>query len=130
MDWSRKSKLVIAVTLISCLAVADNKQQESAALIMRAKQLSDLRAEGSPAFRLKVRFKITKDNSTAQEGTYTEVWVSREQCWRETVLGDFRRTKVGKTHKGWTLNSSSTVPRLRFQRLSYPTRLELAKASP
>jgi periplasmic protein TonB len=111
MDWSRKSEVVIAVTLISCLAVADNKQQESAALIMRAKQLSDLRVEGSPAFRLKVSFKITEDNSTAQDGNYTEVWVSREQWWRETVLGDFRRTEVGKTYTRWTLNSSSTVPR-------------------
>jgi len=90
--------------------LAEEQEEEGKALVDRAKQLSDIRAEGAPAFRLKTSFKVFKEDSTVTEGTYTETWVSRRQWRRETVLGDFRKIVVANGNKRWLLNSTSAEP--------------------
>ena len=71
--------LLLAATLglFSSTSFAGNKQTEAAALIEHAKQLSDIRAEGAPAFRLRLDFKAIKRDGSVLAGTYTEVWVSK-----------------------------------------------------
>jgi hypothetical protein len=91
-------------------AFASKKDAEAAALLEHAKQLSDIRAEGAPAFRLKLSFKVIKEDGSALQGAYTEVWVSKSQWRRETVLGDFRRTQVAAGKKLWRLDSTTAVP--------------------
>jgi TonB family protein len=98
------------VVLIASLGFAGKKEEEGTALLDRAKELSDIRAQGAQAFRLRASFKVIREDSTMSEGTYTETWVSPEQWRRETVLGDFRGTEVADGKKLWTLNSASTVP--------------------
>jgi TonB family protein len=100
--------LLLILTLLVSKSVANEK--EVASLIERAKQLSDLRAEGAPAFRVKLNFKIFKEDGSALEGAYTEVWVSKAQWHRETTLGDFRRTQVAAGRKSWLLDSTAIVP--------------------
>jgi TonB family protein len=101
---------VLSVALLLSTAFANKKVAEAAALIEHAKQLSDIRAEGAPAFRLKLSFKTIKEDGTVRDGSYTEVWVSRAQWRRETVLGDFRRTQIAAGRKQWVLDSTSAVP--------------------
>lgn len=110
MTLSRSLFLTLALSLLKSAAFASNKEAEAAALIEHAKQLSDIRAEGAPAFRLKVDFKIIKDDGSAMDGTYTERWVSKEQWRRETVLGDFRRIQIAAGKKLWLLDNSTDVP--------------------
>ncbi len=108
---SRRSLLlVLTLTSLVCTAFASKKDEEGAALINHAKQLSDIRAEGAPAFRLKMSFKIIKEDGSVLEGSHTEVWASKTQWRRETVLGDFRETQIVAGRKRWVLNSATALP--------------------
>ena len=100
----------ITPTLLTSATFASNNEAEAAALIGRAKQLSDIRADGAPPFRLKLDFKIIKDDGAVTDGTYIERWVSKAQWRRETVLGDFTRIQVVTGRKVWLLDSSAVVP--------------------
>ena len=111
MDWSCTLRLLLGVILAASLGFAEKQEEESKALVDRAKQLSDLRAEGAPAFRLKTSFKVFKKGSSGTEGTYTETWISRRQWRRETVLGDFREIVVANGNKRWLLKSTSAEPK-------------------
>src|ERR1035438_9492609 len=91
--------LAITVPLFSSTAFASNKKAEADSLIERAKALSDIRADGAPAFRLRLDFKAIKTDGSALEGTYTEVWASKDHWRRETVAGDLRRTEIAAGQK-------------------------------
>src|SRR5712692_3032027 len=65
-----------SATLVpSLFADKTDKAREAAALQDRAKQLSDIRAQGAPAFQLKATFRITKEDGSVADGRYTELWV-------------------------------------------------------
>jgi TonB family protein len=110
MTSSRALFLAFTLTLLTSATFASKREAEAAALIERAKQLSDIRAEGAPPFRLKLDFKIINDDGTVMGGTYTEHWVSKTQWRRETVLGDFRRIQIGAGRRLWLVDSSTVVP--------------------
>jgi hypothetical protein len=95
MGWPCKNWTVACAILSTSLAFAGKKEREEQGkmLLDRGVRLSDIRAAGAPAFRLKARFKIINENSNA-DGTYTETWLSRGQWRRETALGDLHRTVV------------------------------------
>jgi TonB family protein len=102
--------LASALTLLESTAVANNKQAEAAALVEHAKQLSDIRADGAHPFRLRLDFRIIKDDGRVMEGVYTEVWVSKSQWRRETALEDFRRIQIAAGRKSWIFDSSPVAP--------------------
>jgi len=106
-----KKSLGATVILVASLAFAGKKEreEEGRVLLDRATQLSDIRATGAPSFQLKVSFRVTNENATA-EGTYTETWLSRGQWRRETVLGDLRKTVVANGQTRWTLSSITPFP--------------------
>lgn len=104
-------------------ASASNKEAEGNSLVSRSDQLSDIRAEGSPAFRLRLRFKIIKEDGSAVDGTYLETWVSKTQWRRETTLGDFRRAEVASGKKIWRLDSATAAPDHLADILGYSSRL-------
>jgi hypothetical protein len=60
MTSGRSLFLVLTVSLFVSTAFANNKEAEAVALIERGKQLSDIRAEGAPSFRLKLSFKTSR----------------------------------------------------------------------
>ncbi len=85
-------------------------QLRAEALMAKAHQLSDIRAKGAPAFRLKATFTfVGKDLENAQ-GTYIEDWVSDAQWRRETIVKDFHRVEVGSANHIWTLDNSKDFP--------------------
>lgn len=110
MTFRYGSLLLLTLTLLVSVAFANEKEEEASALIERAKQLSDIRVDGAPAFRLKLSFKIIKEDGSVLDGAYTEDWVSKAQWHRETVLGSFRRTQVAMGKKLWLVDSNTIVP--------------------
>jgi TonB family protein len=102
--------LLLTLTLLVSVPSAISKEEEASALIQRAKQLSDIRVDGAPAFRLKLSFKIINEDGSVLDGAYTEDWVSEAQWRRETVFGNFRRTQVATGRKLWLLDSTMIVP--------------------
>ena len=79
-------------------------------MIEHAKQLSDIRADGAPAFRLRIKFRATENDSSVLDGIYTEVWSSKAQWRRETAAGDFRRTEVFIGQKRFILDPVKPLP--------------------
>ena len=111
MTSSRALSLAFAFILLTSPTFASKQEAEAAALIEHAKQLSDIRAEGAPAFELKIGFKTIKDDGSASEGEYTEVWISKTKWRREAVVGDFRRIQIAFEGKRWLLSSGAVTPR-------------------
>lgn len=105
MTFCQISLLVFLFTLFSSTAFAGKKDAEAASMIERAKQHSNIRAEGAPGFRLKLIFKAFKEDGSGLEGTYTEVWSSKTQWRKEIVVGDFHRTEVAAGQNRWILDS-------------------------
>jgi hypothetical protein len=102
--------LATTLSLFSSTVFASDKQTEAASLIQHAKQLSDIRAEGAPAFRLRLDIKAIKRDGSALAGTYTEVWVSKTQWRREIVVGDTHRTEVAAGWKRFLLDPVKALP--------------------
>lgn len=102
----------LAVTLLffSSTSFASSKQEEAASLIEHAKQLSDIRSEGAPAFRLAVGFKAKKKDGSVLEGTYVETWSSKAQWRKEIVAGNFRRTEIFTDQKRFLLEPVEVLP--------------------
>lgn len=85
-------------------------QIRAEALMERARHLSDIRAKNAPAFRLKATFSFVGKDLENTQGTYTEVWVSTSQWWRETVVNNLRRVEVGGTNRRWLLDNTQDFP--------------------
>ncbi len=93
----RSLSLLFALTLIAPLSVAENKTEEAAALVARAKQLSDIRAADSPPFRLKANIMIVSDDGGSDKGTYVETWASQKCGALKFLLEASSRRKWQKT---------------------------------
>jgi hypothetical protein len=106
----RISLSAFALLLCSSASFAASKEKEAASMIERAKQLSDIRTEGAPPFRLKMTFRAFREDGSAVEGTYTETWASKNRWRRETVAGDFRRTEVSADGTRLLLESGKGLP--------------------
>jgi TonB family protein len=102
--------LAFVVAVLFTGAFANQKDDEAKALVGRAMSISAVREEGSPPFRLKANVKVTQEDGSTVEGTYTETWVSNSQWRRETALGEFHRTQVVLGRKSWTSDNSTVVP--------------------
>ena len=126
----------LALLATICLALAaqssagekKDKQAEGLALIERARELSDIRAPGSPPFRLQGRIRILGPTGDPIEGRYFLLWISREQFREDIVLSDYRQISVIADNKVWRARPTAYKP-LRIyqveQVLLYRSRLEL-----
>src|SRR6266851_3636524 len=101
----------VCLVIVAGFAFAENKSKEAVALIERAKQLSDIRANGSPAFVLKGDFTILRDPDHPITGSYTEIWASSFLLRIEISAGDFHSTKVINDKKRWELSNASQTPK-------------------
>jgi hypothetical protein len=69
MTLRRTLVLAFVLTLLLSTAFAITKEIEAASMIERAKQLSDIRGEGSAPFRLTLNFRAIKEDGAEMEGT-------------------------------------------------------------
>lgn len=105
--------LLLAIVLpLASIAYGGNKKDEEAiaALIERAKQLSDIRADGATPFRMKMRFKITEDDGAVADGEYIETWISKAKWRKELVVGNFWSIQIAGEGKRWGLDSGTVPP--------------------
>ncbi len=86
----------IALLLLSGRARAETKQEIGERLLETAQKLSDIRAEGAPAFRMEAKFRIkSKSQAKDIDGKYSEIWVSKAKWHREVETPFFHRLEVG-----------------------------------
>jgi TonB family protein len=93
--------LLLALTAQSSAAEKKDKQAEGLALIERARALSDIRAPGSPPFRLRARARLLDPVEGSLEGTYTLAWMSDEQWREEITFPNFSEVRIGKGTTVW-----------------------------
>jgi hypothetical protein len=79
-------------------------------MMQRAREFSDIRSQGAPAFRLRAAFSFVGEDLATIQGTFNEVWISNSQWRRETVANDFRRVEVGGASRLWLLDEGKTFP--------------------
>ncbi|MGA7967574.1 MAG: energy transducer TonB [Terriglobales bacterium] len=101
-------------------------QREAESLLERARHLSDIRGPNAPPFRLKATFSFVGDDLETFEGTYTEFWVSDSEWRKEIVIGDRKRTEIGRDSKLWEAESGPMIPekasRVEFATSVFPAR--------
>jgi hypothetical protein len=85
-------------------------QKRGADLMDQARKLSDIHAPGASPFRLTATFSFVDKDLESQRGTYTEVWVSKLQWRRETVVRNWRRVEVGGPTGSWLLDNADDFP--------------------
>jgi hypothetical protein len=100
----------VCLILLASVALGESRQKEGQQLIKQALELSNIRAQGAPAFRLKAVFRVS-DQPSPNEGTYSEIWISWDKWRREIEMGGFQRTEVGGTDKKrWQIDSGGEAP--------------------
>jgi hypothetical protein len=75
-------------------ARADDQAGGAPALLARAQQLEDLRADGAVPFVLHAQIKATRGKQRV-DGTYSLTWLDANRWHEELVLADFRRIRDG-----------------------------------
>ena len=93
---SRFAFVVGVAWLLTALlpARADDQAGGGLALLTRAQQLEDLRADGAVPFVLRAQIKATSGKQRA-DGTYSLTWLDANRWHEELVLGGFRRIRDG-----------------------------------
>lgn len=85
-------------------------QTRAVTMLDRARQLTDIRSPNAPPFRLTATFSFTGSDLVTVQGTYIEIWASRTQWRRDTIVGDQRRLEVAGPTRRWLLDSSDNFP--------------------
>ncbi len=99
----------ICLMLVAGASSAENNKALGNDLIAKAHKISDIRAEGAPAFRLEGTFlSIPKETDGPKvEGSYTEVWVSATKWRREVKTSSSTLVEIGIGTKIWHADSGS-----------------------
>lgn len=132
--WSRTIRVVgfclvlVAPTLVSA---KDKKQEEAAVLLARARELSDIRCEGCPPFRMKAGVRLPFAGKMVEQGRYELVWSSRDSWWDSLSLLGVRQMRVRVRDRVWQSRPSKVLPDRNFrtlQLLDFVERLRVFRA--
>lgn len=85
-------------------------QTRAQALMDKARRLGDIHSPNAPAFRLEATFSFVGSGLETQQGTYSEIWVSRSKWRRETTVGNWRRIQVADTTRIYQLDNQKGFP--------------------
>ena len=116
-----RRSLVLLVTFLLALASYSSagekkdKQAEGLALIERARELSDIRAPGSPPFRLEAKVEVLGPNGSWIDGTYSLLRLSSEKSREEINLPGYREVRVATGDKVWQVRNVRYMPLHVFQ---------------
>ncbi len=103
-----KALNICLILLVACYCVAESKGRADSDLLTGALDHFDIRAGGGPGFHLTAKLQLIR-NGVATEGSYAEVWMSRQQWRREIELGGFRRVEVGRGESRWILDTDNSA---------------------
>jgi hypothetical protein len=107
---SRRILSAVCWLPLCALSAAQGVQVRAQALLHHARELSDIRSSGAPAFRMRATFSFVGDDLARVEGTYTETWMSDSQWRREILIGNMRYLDVGGPDKHWLLFPDAFPP--------------------
>ncbi len=105
MTYSSKAPLILLLTLIATFGRSEDGKKEAQALLDRTRQLSNIRSDGAPAFKLTAQFKITDQQGTTTQGSYQELWANHAERRREINLENTQFVEVIEGHKRWSKDS-------------------------
>lgn len=91
--------------LVSVCTVGGRGSQEKGdalALIQKARELSDIRAEGSPPFQLAAKVNTYNFKGKQASGSYSLVWKSSTEWREEIALAGYREVRVRRDDRVWT----------------------------
>lgn len=119
---------LLFVGSVRCFAGSKKSSQDAEALLARARELSDLKAKGSPPFDLDASFTLYNLAGDHTQGVYRLMWASPTE-WRDEVLLPGHST-VAVEHAGesWHTSVLPYTPYLIFQlrqALTFPSRLQV-----
>ena len=67
---------VMCSVVLRSTSFAEEIQKHADAMIQRAREFSDIRSQGAPAFRLRATFSFVGEDLATIQGTFNEVWIS------------------------------------------------------
>jgi TonB family protein len=98
----------VALLALSGVSFATDNKVVGKELIEKARKISDIRADGAPAFRMEGSLRITpKKGGKEIEGSYSEVWISSTKWRREVKTDSFHRVEVAAGPKKWFEDSGA-----------------------
>ena len=104
----RRSIVIGCVLAASIASYSGSKADEAISLLRRAKELSDIHAEGAPAFVLKSRFRLMDGDKVVADGTYSENFVSKNKRRSELSVGRTKKVTVVSGSKRWVQADDAT----------------------
>ena len=122
--------VVCILMLLPLLAIGkDKRQQEAVALLAKARELSDIRADDTLPFRLRARVLLWTSSKGSVEGSYLLTCASRNR-WREEIqFPGFKQVRLRLEGQLWRSRNVIYQP-LRIQTLAavmdFPSRLRLS----
>jgi TonB family protein len=86
--------LLAFATVLGEVLKAEDNESDAVALVQRAKQQEDLRAEGNQPFELRSQIQV-QGNHTPVQGAYRLVWETKHRWVEKLTIGDFQRVRFG-----------------------------------
>jgi TonB family protein len=115
-----RTRITLAVGLLALTGIlaADDKSAGKE-LLEKAGKISDIRAEGAPAFRMEGSFRLVpKNGGKESEGSFSEVWASKTRWRREFQTASFHEIEIASADKKWILDSGADRPSAALHALS------------
>jgi TonB family protein len=95
--------IALGLLVLAGITAAEDKATGKE-LIQKAREVSDIRADGAPAFRMEGTFRIIpKKGGKEIEGTYAEIWISRTKWRREAQTSSSQNVEIGAGSKSWVV---------------------------
>lgn len=109
----RNSAAFLAVLLLSSVAIAasDAQKRHDLDVLLARARVANLRANGSPAFHLRLDIHAEHITRIRIDGTFDEVWMAPDAWRRETVFPEFKQVEVGDKDGRWVDRNLDFRPR-------------------
>lgn len=94
------------------LASSSDELQQGMALMAKAVDLENLRAQGAKSFHLSMKIHARQVGSDPADGSYDETWISPDIWRREITFRDFHQLEVGDSNSKWVSRNLDFRPRV------------------
>jgi len=98
------------VLVFSGFALPSEKGQEGMEFLAKAASLQSLRSLGAKPFKLQVTIHAQGIVATPTDGTYEEIWLSRDKWQRKISFPGFQQVEIGDTDSKWTSRNLDFEP--------------------
>jgi hypothetical protein len=105
--WVRQTRAgtfsaLLILLLVTWLGAVEKKQGEGAALIGRAREISDIQAEGSPPFHLRAKVQLREvQGGGLKEGIYFIQWAAKRRLRSEISFDRFDQVAGRQEERSW-----------------------------